>query len=179
MTITMDDRYPIGRFVYDGDSSRGAINRSIADIESLPVLFRAAVDGLNDEQLDTPYRDGGWSSRELVHHVADSHMNAYVRCKLALTMNAPTIIPYDEAEWAKLPDVKSVPIGVSLNLIDALHARWAALFRAMPDTEFERTYIHPEQQNPAPLRAVAALYAWHGRHHTAHISTLRGRKGWT
>jgi hypothetical protein len=175
----VDPRYPVGRFAYDDDTSRAAIDRSIADIDSLPTLLRAAVDGLSGEQLNTPYRDGGWSPREVVHHVADSHMNAYVRCKFALTEDAPTIKPYDEAEWAKLADVKVVPIEVSLNLIDALHARWVALLRNMPDADFERTYIHPEQKNPVPLRAMTALYAWHGRHHTAHISTLRERNGWT
>lgn len=179
MTVqNTDSRYPIGRFAYDGDTSRAAIDRSIADIASLPSLLCAAVDGLNEEQLGVPYRDGGWSSREVVHHVADSHMNAYVRYKFALTEDAPTIKPYDEADWAKLADVKNVPIGVSLNLLEALHTRWVALLRSMPDADFERTYIHPEQKSPVPLRTVAALYAWHGRHHTAHILALRERNRW-
>ena len=105
-------------------------------------------------------------------------MNAYVRCKLALTEQSPTIKPYDEAAWAKLGDVGVVPIEVSLSLLDALHARWVALLRSLPDADFERSYIHPEHQRPVPLREVAALYAWHGRHHTAHISSLRERRGW-
>jgi hypothetical protein len=176
---TVDLRYPIGRFAYDGDSSRTAINRSIADIEQFPALLRAAVDGLNQEQLDTPYRDGGWTPREVVHHVADSHMNAYVRLKLALTEQGPTIKPYNEADWAKLADVSSVPIGVSLDLLDALHTRWVALLRALPDADFERIYIHPEHEKPVTMHAMTALYAWHGRHHTAHISALRKRNGWT
>lgn len=172
-------RYPIGRFAYDGDTSSEAIDRSIADIDALPSALRAAVGGLTEEQLDTPYREDGWTPREVVHHVADSHMNAYVRYKLALTEDAPTIKPYDEAAWTKLADVKSVPIEVSLSLIYALHTRWVALLRSMPASSFERTYVHPEQTARVPLRTATALYAWHGRHHTAHISALRERNGWT
>jgi uncharacterized damage-inducible protein DinB len=177
-TATADIRYPVGRFTYDGDSSREAIDRAIAQIDVLPALLRAAVDGLDEAQLDTPYRDGGWTPRQVVHHIADSHMNAYVRCRLALTENAPTIKPYDEAEWAKLPDVQLLPVEVSLDLLDAMHTRWVALLQAMTDADFERTYVHPEQEKPVPLRAVVALYAWHGRHHTAHITALRERNGW-
>lgn len=171
-------RYPVGRFQYDGDSSREGINRSISDIESLPKALRAAVDGLDGEQLNTPYREGGWTPREVVHHVADSHMNAYVRCKLALTEDAPTIKPYNEADWAKLADVRTVPIEVSLNLLDALHERWVALLQSMSAADFERCYVHPDQQRRVPMREVVALYAWHGRHHTGHIMSLRERKGW-
>lgn len=178
-TSGSDARYPVGRFEYDGDLSRDAINSSISEIESLPRLLRAAVNGLDEEQLDTPYREGGWTPREVVHHVADSHMNAYVRCKLVLTEDTPTIKPYKEAEWAKLADVKIVPITVSLNLLDALHTRWVTLLRSMSGADFERCYIHPEQQRRVPMREVAALYAWHGRHHTGHIMSLRARKGWT
>jgi hypothetical protein len=177
-SMIQDMRYPIGRFKYDGDSSREAIDNSIADIEALPSLLRASVSGLNASQLNTPYREGGWTPREVVHHVPDSHMNAYVRCKLALTEQSPTIKPYDEAAWAKLGDVSVVPIEVSLSLLDALHARWVALLRSLPDADFERSYIHPEHQRAVLLREVAALYAWHGRHHTAHISSLRERNGW-
>ena len=176
---SVDLRYPVGRFVYSGNSSRAAINQSIADIEQFPAQLRAAVDGLDQQQLDTPYRDGGWTPREVVHHVADSHMNAYVRLKLALTEQAPTIKPYNEADWAKLADVSTIPIEVSLDLLDALHTRWVALLRAMPDSAFERIYIHPEQEKPVPIHAMTALYAWHGRHHAAHISALRKRNGWT
>ena len=180
MTTTGSDiRHPIGRFQYDGDPSREAVNRAIADIEALPGLLRAAVDGLSDVQLDTPYRDGGWTPREVVHHVADSHMNAYVRCKLALTERSPTIKPYDQAAWAKLADVATVPVEVSLDLIDALHVRWVALLRSMSDADLERTYVHPEKDQPVPMREVIATYAWHGRHHTAHIMALRDRHGWT
>jgi hypothetical protein len=179
MTIPdADQRYPIGKFRYDDDSSRAAIDRSIATIQSLPGAFRAAVTGLDEQQLGTPYRDGGWTVRQLVHHVPDSHLNAYVRFKLALTENTPTIKPYDEAEWAKLGDTAKVPIEVSLTMLDALHARWVALMRSMSDPDFERQYTHPEQNQAVPLRAAAALYAWHGRHHTAHILSLRQRTGW-
>lgn len=174
-----DPRHPIGRFSYDGDSSPDAIARDIATIESLPKELRAAVAGLNDEQMNTPYRDGGWTPRQVVHHVADSHMNAYIRTKLALTESAPTIKPYDEAAWAQLADTRVVPVDASLNLIDSLHSRWGAVLRAMNEADFERTYIHPEQQKSVPLREMIALYAWHGRHHTQHIKSLRERSGWT
>jgi len=175
----VDQRYPIGRFRYGGDTSREAIDRSIQVIASLPILFRQAVAGLNAEQLDTPYRDGGWTVRQVVHHVPDSHMNAYMRCKLALTEDRPTIKPYDEAAVAKLGDIAIVPVEVSLDLLGTLHERFVALLRSMTDNDFERCYVHPEQNRAVPLREVAALYAWHGRHHTAHIMTLRERRGWT
>jgi hypothetical protein len=177
-SMIQDMRYPIGRFKYDGDSSREAIDRSIADIAALPSLFRASVSGLSADQLNTPYRDGGWTVREVAHHVPDSHMNAYVRCKLALTEESPTIKPYDEAAWSRLGDVSVVPIDVSLALLETLHTRWVALLRSLPAGDFERVYIHPDQQRAVPLREVIALYAWHGRHHTAHISSLRERNGW-
>lgn len=173
-----DVRYPIGRFQYDGDRSRDGINRSVETIADFPRQFRAAVDRLNPLQMGTPYREGGWTPHQLVHHVADSHMNAYVRCKLALTEDTPTIKPFSEADWAGLADVKSVPFDVSLKLIDALHERWAATLRAMLDADFERAYVHPEHPKPQPLREVVALYAWHGRHHTGHITALRERNGW-
>jgi DinB family protein len=179
MSVAPDIRYPVGRFEYDGDVSRDAIDRAIEEIASQPVLLRAAVDGLDDEQMNTPYRDGGWSPRDVVHHVPDSHMNAYVRCKLALTEDAPTIKPYDEAAWARLADSRTVPVGVSLDLLEALHVRWTALLRSLPDADFERGYVHPEYGRAVPLREVVAMYAWHGRHHTAHILALRERKGWT
>jgi hypothetical protein len=177
-SMIQDMRYPIGRFKYDGDSSREAIDRSIADIAGLPARLRASVDGLNADQLNTPYREGGWTVREVVHHVPDSHVNAYVRCKLALTEQSPLVKPYDEAAWSRLGDVKVVPIDISLVLLEALHTRWVALLESLSDSDFERGYVHPEQQRMVPLREVVALYAWHGRHHTAHISSLRERNGW-
>lgn len=176
---TKDLRYPVGKFSYDGDSSREAIERSIAAVESLPGALRAVVEGLSDEQMNTPYREGGWTPHDVVHHVADSHMNAYIRMKFALTEDAPTIKPYDEAAWARLSDTRVVPAAVSLDLIDSLHARWVALVRGMTDSDFERTYVHPDHKRAVPMREVVALYAWHGRHHTGHIQSLRERNGWT
>ena len=175
----MDQRYPVGRFSYDGDSSRGAIDRSIQDVASLPRLFREAVAGLNTEQLNTPYRDGGWTVRQVVHHLPDSHMNAYMRCKIALTEDTPTIKPYDEAAVARLGDIEIVPVKASLDLLDKLHERFVALLRSMNDNDFKRCYLHPEQNRAVPLHEVAALYAWHGRHHTGHVMALRERNGWS
>jgi uncharacterized damage-inducible protein DinB len=150
----------------------------ISSIESQPARLRAAVEGLSDEQLDTPYREGGWSVRQVVHHVADSHMNAYVRCRLGLTEAEPTVKPYDEARWAELPDARSAPVGVSLTLIDSLHKRWVMLLRSLSDDEFAREYQHPED-GTVRLDKMLAVYAWHGSHHVAHINALRERKGWS
>ncbi|HEV2641749.1 MAG TPA: putative metal-dependent hydrolase, partial [Candidatus Elarobacter sp.] len=161
-----DDRYPIGTFVSAGDTSPAGRDAAIADIAALPSRLRAAVAGLSDEQLATPYRDGGWTVHQLVHHVADSHMNAYVRFKLALTEDEPVIKPYDEAVWANLTDTKVLPIQVSLDLLDALHTRWVALLRGMSDADFARAYFHPESKRAVPLREALGLYAWHGKHHT-------------
>jgi hypothetical protein len=172
-------QYPIGRFKYDGDNSRAAADRSISDIAAHPELLRLAVVNLDETQLDVPYRDGGWTSRQVVHHVADSHMNAYIRFKLALSEDGPTVKPYDESIWATMPDVRAVPIAVSLDLLASLHKRWVAILSAMSDAEFDRHYIHPDSGRPVSLREAAALYAWHGRHHTAHITALRERNGWS
>ncbi len=133
--------------------------------------------GLNEEQLNTPYRDGGWTVRQVVHHLADSHMNAYVRFKLALTENEPTIKPYDEAAWAETADVRESPIEVSLALLENLHARWVALLQSMSEADFARQFRHP-QLGAVPLEKNLALYAWHGRHHVAHIASLRERRQW-
>lgn len=173
-----DERYPIGRFRYPETPSRAVLDQHIADIAALPSQLRESVRGLSAEQLDTPYREGGWTPRVVVHHVADSHANAYVRLKLVLTEDAPTIKPYDEAEWAKLSDVESVPIETSLKLIEALHERWVAVLRGMTEADFDRVYVHPEQEKPVSMRAMTALYSWHGKHHVAHISGLRNRKRW-
>ncbi len=177
-TTETERRYPIGRFVYSGDESAEARKSAIEAIAALPSQLRGAVAGLTDEQLDTPYRDGGWTLREVVHHVADSHMNAYVRWKLALTEHAPTIKPYDESNWAKLPDSR-LPIDVSLNLIDSLHARFGTLMSSMSESDWDRTYFHPEHRRAVPLREVLELYAWHGKHHTAHITSSKERNGWS
>src|SRR5574341_2598506 len=173
-----DPRYPIGRFEpptsYD-DTSR---EQCIAHIAHLPTAMRSAVAGLNDAQLDTPYRDGGWTIRQLVHHVPDSHMNAYIRFKLGLTEDAPAIKPYEEKDWAKTPEIAATPVEASLALLAALHVRWVTLLRAMRPEDFRRTITHPEWATPPALDDLLALYAWHGRHHTAHVTTLREKNGW-
>lgn len=143
---------------------------AIDAIAAAPAALRAAVAGMTDADLDTPYRPGGWTVRQVVHHLPDSHMNAYVRLKLALTEERPTIRPYDEARWAELPDSRDVPVEVSLALLEALHLRWVALLRALPPASFERTLIHPEWPEPMSLDRLVALYAWHGRHHVAHVA---------
>ena len=172
-----DPRYPIGRFdrpAQLNDRDRAA---AIEVIAGTPAALRAAVAGLTPVQLGTPYRDGGWTVRQLVHHVPDSHLNAYVRWKLALTEDNPMIKPYAEAAWAELPDVAGVPIDVSLTLLDALHTRWVVLLRTMMPALWARTYNHPDN-GTMRLDQVAALYAWHGRHHVAHVTSLRERMGW-
>jgi uncharacterized damage-inducible protein DinB len=153
--------------------------RSAVDaIAATPSALRAAVKGLTDAQLDTPYRPEGWTVRQLVHHVADSHMNAYTRFRLALTEDNPTIKPYDEAAWAELPDARSLPIGVSLDLLDRIHERLVHLLRATKDADFRRTLQHPEN-GPMTMDSLLAVYAWHGRHHTAHVTRLRERMKWS
>ena len=173
-----DPRYPIGKFKRPEQLDEKGRQAAIAAIVDTPVQFRKAVGGLSEEQLDTPYREGGWTVRQLAHHLADSHMNAYVRTKLVLTEDHPTIKPYDEARWAELPDVAAVEPAVSLALLDALHTRWVAgLERISPD-EWARTFRHPEQNRLMRLDQALAMYAWHGRHHTAHVVRLREREGW-
>jgi uncharacterized damage-inducible protein DinB len=170
-------RYPIGRF--DPRASVSADRRPalIDQIEEAPAKLRAAVAGLNDQQLDTPYRDGGWTVRQVVHHVPDSHLNAYIRLKLALTEDQPLIKTYEEHLWAQLPDARVTPIEVSLTLLESVHVRFVILLRAMSDAEFNRTFRHPDWGTMS-LSALVSLYAWHGRHHVAHITSLRQRMGW-
>jgi hypothetical protein len=170
-----DLRYPVGRWAAPDDSPETAA-RLIGEIAVLPAQLAAAAAGLTDAQLDTPYREGGWTVRQVVHHVADSHMNAYVRVKLALTADAPTIPAYDEAAWARLPDSR-LPVEPSLALVDALHRRWVAVLRPLGPGELARAYRHPEMGD-VPVRTALAIYAWHGRHHTAHVAGLRTRAGW-
>jgi hypothetical protein len=169
-------RFPIGRCRPAASITAVEQGEHIETLRLLPERLTAAVAGLDDRQLDTPYRDGGWTLRQVVHHVADSHANSYVRFKLALTEDWPTIKPYDEAAWAELLDSR-LPVEVSLNLIAALHARWVALVESLSVEDFARGYVHPEggRQN---LAQALALYAWHSRHHTAHIANLRARMGW-
>ena len=171
-----DPRYPTGRFV-PPEPTRESRALAIAAIAETPQQLRDAVQGLDEDQLDTPYREGGWTLRQVVHHVPDSHLNAYIRLKLALTEPGPVIKPYDEAAWANLVDTTAVPIDVSLNLLDALHQRFVAVLRSMTDEDFRREYVHPETGRHA-LDHLLALYAWHGAHHTAHITTTRTRMGW-
>lgn len=168
-------RFPIGRWSTP-DADAATMAARVDDIAAAPAALRAAVAGLDAAQLDTPYRDGGWTVRQVVHHVADSHMNAYVRMKKALTDPGAAIAAYDEALWAELPDSRLEP-EVSLQLIDALHARWTALLRALSPAQWEQTYLHPEM-GAVTLRAALGIYAWHGRHHTAHVTGLRERAGW-
>jgi len=174
----LDLRYPIGRLVrkasFTPDERQGAIDA----IAATPAALRSAVAGLTDAQLDTPYRPDGWTVRQLIHHVADSHMNAYTRLRLALTEENPTIKPYDEAKWAELDDARSLPVDVSLALLDALHTRMDVLLRATSADAFQRTLVHPEN-GPMTLDALLNVYAWHGPHHTAHVTSLRERMQWT
>jgi uncharacterized damage-inducible protein DinB len=170
-------RYPVGK--YQPTEKRTEENRKqlLAQIEEAPKKLRAAVAGLSREQLSTPYRDGGWTVQQVVHHLADSHMNAYTRFKLALTEDEPTIKPYNETLWAELSDSKTTPIETSLALMDALHERWVNLLRGMGPADFSRKMRHPER-GAMSLDDTLGLYAWHGRHHVAHIANLRQRKGW-
>lgn len=177
--VERDIRYPIGRFTPDADRTPELRERVIAAIAAQPAELRAAVQGLSDEQLGTPYRPGGWTVRQLVNHVADSHMNAYVRVKLALTEDEPVVKPYDEAAWAALAEGRNTPAETSLTLLDALHRRWVATLEGMSESDWSRTYFHPEQRRAVPLAEVMQMYAWHGRHHTAHVRALREREGWT
>jgi uncharacterized damage-inducible protein DinB len=172
-----DPRYPVGKFTYSNPPTDEQRKKMIEDIEQTPARLRAAVQDLSPQQLDTPYREGGWTVRQVAHHVPESHMNAYIRFKLALTEDEPTIKPYAEDRWAELPDVKSTPIEVSLVLLDSLHDRWVRLLRAMKPDEWKRTFRHPEL-GVMPLEKNLALYSWHGRHHVAHVTDLRKKLGW-
>lgn len=173
----MDLQYPIGRFEWSGPNSDGDRNRYIVEIEQAPRRLHAAVAGLTDAQLDTPYRPGGWTVRQVVHHLPDSHMNSYVRFRLALTEDAPTIKPYDESRWAELSDARTAPIEISLALLESLHARWVLLLRNFKPSDFAQEFRHPEL-GTVSLDRNLALYAWHGRHHVAHITSLKERMGW-
>ena len=173
-----DLRYPIGAFRFDGHASTGRREQWIEEIAAAPARLRAAVAGLTAAQLDTPYREGGWTVRQVVHHLPDSHLNAYTRIKLALTEEEPTIKPYEEARWAELPDARGGEIEPSLNLLESLHQRWLMLLRQLKTPDFDRRFRHPEHGRIFKLSETLALYAWHGRHHVAHIIALRQRMGW-
>jgi uncharacterized damage-inducible protein DinB len=172
-----DLRSPIGKVHFEGPLSEEQKKTSLEEIARTPANLRAAVKGLSEAQFDTPYRPGGWTVRQVVHHVPDSHLNSYVRFKLALTEDEPTIKPYAEDRWAELADTKSTPVEISLTLLDSLHDRWVRLLRSLTPDEWKRTFRHPEL-GPMTLEKTLALYAWHGRHHVAHITALREREGW-
>jgi uncharacterized damage-inducible protein DinB len=173
----MDLRYPVGPFQFEGPLTPEQRHARIDEIAATPEKMRAAVAGLSQEQLDTPYRTDGWTVRQVVHHVPDSHLNSYCRFKLALTEDHPTIRAYDESLWANTDDARTAPVDISLDLLDALHRRWVLFLRSFNEKDFARTFHHPEQGTVSVDRNVA-LYAWHGRHHVAHITSLRERNGW-
>jgi hypothetical protein len=173
----MDLRYPVGPFAFEGPLTEGERQRFIDQIAETPAKLCAAVEGLSPQQLDTPYRPGGWTVRQVVHHLPDSHLNSYVRFKLALTEEGPTIKPYYEDRWAELEDARHAPLNISLTLLESLHRRWVMLLRSLAEKDFARTFLHPEL-GVMSLEKNLSLYAWHGRHHVAHIMSLRERSGW-
>lgn len=172
-----DLKYPTGRFKFDGEVTRGEIQNWIAEIETLPRRLREAVESLSEAQLDTPYRPGGWSVRQVVHHLGDSHLNSYVRFKLALTEDRPRIKPYYEDRWADMPDSRSADVEDSLAFLEVLHKRWVKLLRSLKDEDWQKEFDHPES-GVNSLAKTLALYAWHGNHHLAHVTGLRERMGW-
>jgi DinB superfamily len=172
-----DLRFPIGKFHFNGPPTEEQRKKFIDDIAHAPANLRAALKGLSDQQLDTPYRPDGWTVRQVAHHVPDSHLNAYVRYKLALTEEEPTIKPYAEDRWAQLADTRSTPVEVSLAMLDSLHDRWVRLLRSLKAEDWKRSFRHPEL-GLVSLEKNLALYAWHGSHHVAHITSLRERNGW-
>jgi hypothetical protein len=176
MSEFQDLRYPIGRFIAPSSFEPAIRAEHITELRLLPGKLQSAVSGLSHTQLDTPYREGGWTVRQLVHHIADSHANAYIRTKLAVTEDWPIIKPYDEAAWALLPDSR-LPIDGSIAMISAIHERWVALLESLSEADYQRGYNHPENGRQ-DLATVLAIYAWHSRHHTAHITSLRARQNW-
>jgi uncharacterized damage-inducible protein DinB len=172
-----DPRYPTGTFTFDPDITPDKRRTSIAAIRATPAALRAAVRGLSEAQVNTPYREGGWTVRQVVHHVPESHMNAFTRFKLAMTEDNPTIKPYEEDRWVRLGDIPRTPLETSLALLDALHERWVTLLEVMTDEDFRRPLTHP-QNGPMTLDRMLQLYAWHGPHHVAHITRLRARERW-
>jgi len=175
--MTTELSYPIGKFKWEGDATAEQRQQLIDEIASTPARVRAAVEGLSADQLETPYRPGGWTVRQVVHHIADSHLNSYVRFRLALTEDEPTIKPYHEDRWAELEDARTAPLEVSLALLESLHERWVQLLKSLKAEDFARTFKHPEM-GVVSLDKNVGLYAWHGRHHVAHITGLRERMGW-
>ncbi len=171
-------KYPIGKFARPKEISNADLNEYISTIENFPDNLRREVAHLTDEQLDTPYREGGWTIRQVVNHCADSHMNSLCRFKLALTEDKPTIKPYYEERWAELNDTKSIPVEPALKMLEGIHTRWAFLMKSILAEDWKKSFVHPESGREFPLDVTAALYAWHSKHHLAHITTLKKSKGW-
>ena len=176
--VSPDLSYPIGKFEYAGSSTPEQRVQYIREIEETPARLREAIRGLNEQQLNTPYRPSGWMVRQVVHHVPESHMNAYIRFKLGLTEDNPTIKPYNEKRWSETPDVATTPLDVSLALLENVHKRWVILLRALTPSDLARTIVHPEYGTSLSLDRYLAMYAWHGKHHVAHITSLRERNAW-
>ncbi len=173
----VDPRYPIGKFSYSGPPTAEERKKYLDDVEQTPARLREALSGLSEERLNTPYREGGWTLRQVAHHLPDSHMNSYIRFKLALTEDEPTIKPYSENVWAELPEAKNASVEVSLALLDSLHRRWMLMLREFGEADWKRTFRHPEL-GAMSLEKTLALYSWHGRHHVAHVTSLREKMGW-
>jgi len=171
-------QYPIGKYVEQPFTS-SQLSEWLTDIQILPMQIEHSISDLDESQLDTPYREGGWTVKQLVHHVADSHMNAYIRFKLGLTEVKPTIKTYDEKEWAKMQDTKNLPINISITLLHALHLRWIEILRSMTEDDFKKEVYHPEHKTHLTLWYLLGMYAWHGKHHVAHVTGLRDRMGWS
>lgn len=171
-------KYPTGRFSPPEKLKKSEINKLIKEIDRLPKRLKEAVKNLSDEQLNTPYRKDGWTVRQVIHHLADSHINSYCRFRLALTEDNPTIKPYEEAKWAELPDSKTMPVKFSIDLLKNLHKRWVLLLKSMDKEQLKRTFYHPEQNKALPLYQVIAQYAWHSNHHLAHIQNLKQKMNW-
>jgi hypothetical protein len=172
-----DERYPIGKFESKATYTVQEIQECIDRITALPALLEAEVQGLTDSQLDTPYREGGWTVRQVVHHVPDSHMNAYIRMKWALTEQNPLIKAYDEKGWAETQETKSSP-EISISFLKALHTKWVALIKTLTASDLQKGFIHPDTKQHIPMSRLIATYAWHGDHHLAHITSLKKRMGW-
>jgi hypothetical protein len=171
-------QYPIGPYQVPEPVTESHLKTWIAEIESLPGLLETALDGMTEEQLDTPYRPGGWTVRQLVHHIADSHINSHCRIRLALTEEKPFIKPYEQDRWVRLADAETMPIHFSLDIIRNIHARWVFLLKSLDESQFKRTFVHPEYGEVYTIEKMTGLYAWHGRHHLAHITGLKQRNGW-
>ena len=171
-------RYPIGKFTPTENYTKEYLSEKIGSIASFPERLKKAVSGLTDEQLGTPYRPGGWTIRQVVHHCADSHMNCYIRLKWTLTEDKPTIKYYFEDRWSELPDNRNMPIEPTLSLLEGLHYRIAFVMNHLSQSDLSKSFIHPEHQKEFQLREIIGLYAWHGNHHLAHITSLKARKGW-